>query len=220
MSSSDENIDLSAGFPSEAEPPTYRKEPAIDSSKFRFGLHILRPLGRRLDQESGFILQLLVIFMCSASLAPSLRQVMGLSSIRVSQQTVQRKLVARALSEQAVPWSSAKNGASGAVQPTPKPVRALRNQAREPKVQAPVRVANFRGSFSGVRIQQPVQVSAGRKRPARTLRVVRHVPKSPSPVAGIRQILREDYQISRVSGSYESYMRWVRQTLKTYQKAS
>ncbi|PIQ26681.1 hypothetical protein COW36_01025 [bacterium (Candidatus Blackallbacteria) CG17_big_fil_post_rev_8_21_14_2_50_48_46] len=220
MSSSDENSDLSAGFHPEAEPPTYRKEPAINSSKFRFGLHILRPLGRRLDQESGFILQLLVIFMCSASLAPSLRQVMGLSSIRISQQTVQRKPVARALSEQTVPRPSAKNGVPGTVKPPAKPARSLLTQALKPKVQAPVRVANLRGSFSGAGIQQAVRVSVRQTRPVRTQRVLSSAPKSPSPVAGIRRILREDYQISRVSGSYESYMRWVRQTLKTYQKAS
>lgn len=172
----------------------------------------LRQLFQVFDRESNFILQLLVIFMCSVAVVPALRQALQPAPMRVSQLPVltQQMRLPEARPQRITP----------ALTEAPKPAQQL---SRQQLVPLPVVKTQPLPPRSSRQFSQSVSRSVLRKNHAVPRKTAfQHPVKrlSQDPIAPVRSILKQDYKISQASGSYEQYMKWVRSTLKRYQSES
>ncbi|MBT9546156.1 MAG: hypothetical protein IV090_12265 [Candidatus Sericytochromatia bacterium] len=181
----------------------------------------LRQLFQIFDRESSFILQLLVIFMCSVAVVPALRQALQPAPLRVVGQLpvlTQQMRLPEARPQRITP----------ALREAPKPVQQPLRQQLVPlpvvKMQPlPPRSSRLFSQQSSRLFSQQSNRSVQRKNQTRPPKAVslHSVKRSPQdPIAPVRSILKQDYKISQASGSYEHYMKWVRSTLKRYQSES
>ncbi len=172
----------------------------------------LRQLFQIFDRESNFILQLLVIFMCSVAVVPALRQALQPVPLRVSQLPVltQQMRLPEARPQRITPALT--EAPKQLQQPSPQqlvPLPVVKKQPLPPR--------------SSRQFSQSASRSVQRKNQTRSSKVVslHSVKRSQQdPIGSVRSILKQDYKISRASGSYEQYMKWVRSTLKRYQPES
>ncbi len=172
----------------------------------------LRQLFQIFDRESNFILQLLVIFMCSVAVVPALRQALQTAPMRVSQLpalTQQMRLpeARPQLTRPALTAAPKQLQQPSRQQLVPLPV--VKIQPLPPRSSRP---SYQQASRSVLRKNNAVPRKAALQRPVKRL--------GQDPIAPVRSILKQDYRISQASGSYEQYMKWVRSTLKRYQSES
>jgi len=153
------------------------------------------------DRESNFILQLLVVFMCSVAVVPAARQALQPVPVRVSQlPTLTQQMTL----------------------PEPRPQQVSPAQPKQYLVSVPVVKRQPLPARSSRVFAQPVPLTLRKNyTPPRKAASHRPIKRAMSdPIAPVRSILKQDYQISQASGSYERYMTWVRNTLKSYQSES
>lgn len=192
----------------------------VQPQTFRGALHQVFQV---FDRESNFILQLLVVFMCSVAVVPAIRQALQPGPMRVSQLPVLTQQVR-------LPEARPQIGLSAPAAMAEAPQQATRTAAAQkpvaPRVQlVPLPVVNLQPlpPRSPRLFSQQANRSAVRKNhtPARKSASQRPIKRiTQDPIAPVRTILKQDYQISKANGSYESYMKWVRSTLKRYQSES
>lgn len=151
-----------------------------------------------LKRESIFIFHLLLIFTCSAAAVSVARQILPPLPVEVTRDV--RIVTTRPVVTKAAPVV--------AHVPSKVPVRlALRQTV---PVIVPVAKPIFNGYY---RARGAASVTV--RSPRKAWRS--HPPRSPDPMVAVRTILKRDYKISKVTGSYDSYMSWARKTLKAYQ---
>lgn len=186
----------------------------------QFGHDLLLVCTQLLKKESTFILQLLVIFMLSASLIPTVR--LALRTLEGSPQGTARTF-----------WLEKGQ------------ILTMRPQATAPKVvMPPVKVASVQPSaitakklsFQKLPVQRIVSArvkyvgaQAVRPRSVKKALVPATAPNRPTQIAArpavknvdslqqVRKTLKETYKVTQVK-SYEESMQWARKTLEAYRQ--
>lgn len=182
----------------------------------QYGQELLQVCTELLKKESTFILQLLVIFMLSASLIPTVR--LALRTLEGPPQGATRtfwldkgQIVAQQpQAAPAAPPTRAQAVYVAAVPPrSVQPVRSYRPAKRLPAV---------RVAYAGAQVSRPYK--AKRVLPvdkANKQLAARPVVKQVDPLQQVRRTLKETYHVKHVK-SYEESMRWARKTLQEYRQ--
>jgi hypothetical protein len=167
------------------------------------------------EQESSFVLQLLLVFMCSVAVVPAMRQMIQKTYNKVTHSTVALTPQIQLPPQQ----KSAKTFQAKTIQPKTPVQTAVRRVVTD----IPLKTARLQVRSGATMLAIPSAQTVSRRplyKAAVKIASQRKLPKRQAdPVAGVRQILKQDYKVSKATGSYDSYMNWVRKTLQTYQKS-
>jgi hypothetical protein len=183
----------------------------------QFGHDLLLVCTQLLKKESTFILQLLVIFMLSASLIPTVR--LALRTLESPQGTARTFWLEKGQILTMRPQAA----------PAPKAVLPEVKVAAAPaptKVAAPVFKKYLPQPLKSTRVKyvgaQAIQPRSATKvvvpTPNRPIQMAaRPAFKNADPIQQVRKTLKETYKVTQVP-SYDASMQWARKTLEAYRK--
>lgn len=184
----------------------------------QYGQELLLVCTELLKKESTFILQLLVIFMLSASLIPTVR--LALRTLEGAPQGATRtfwldkgKILAQ--QPQAAQVQSLAVTAPVQIATATVPARAVTT----PRTYRPAkRLEAVRVTYAGAQAKRPRKATQTLPSysPPKQLAAQPAV-KQADPLQQVRRTLKETYQVKQLK-SYEESMRWARKTLQEYRQ--
>lgn len=174
-----------------------------------------------LDREGKFVLQLTLIFVFSMQVGDFVKQSLNQHTNSVKVSISDTKHLVPVKSALNPPVNKVKTITTALIPAKPLP----HIQKRTQMAQAPVQSQTLSSSYAALKKSQAITrptfwFKSQNKSIKPTIPSRRMAAKKADPIQAIRQVLKRDYQISKVSGSYEQHMKWVRKTLADYQKAS